>query len=401
MASTAVAVGLLLVLYGGIVERMAELPSSSDFAKFYLSARFLRQGRDIYAPADDGVVESLGGEAPSEAFVLHPNLNPPFFSALLAPLSGLDYAVAYRVWSWLSLAAGVTAALLMERQTRAGPTSLARPLGAVALLLLYFPTLAAVIFGQVSLFLLLALVLAWRWLRDGREAGAGAALGLAAGVKLFVLLPLFFFLVRRRRRALAAAAVTGAGTLLIGLAAAGPDAYRSYLAAAAGVTWYAASWNASLLGFLSRILGGSENVPLWNVPWLAHGLTYALALAAVAGLIWLTWPRRGESAAVEELGYGLALALMLLLSHLGWMYYFPALAPALLAAWRWARTRAVRVLCLAAVALSGVPRFLVPSEEVNDPWMWFTWCGAYFYGLVLLSGVLLWLLAREREGARC
>lgn len=392
----AIVVGLLLVLYGGTIERMAELPSSSDFAKFYLSARLLREGENLYTPADKSIVEALGGEVPEEEFVLHPNLNPPFLSALLAPLTLLSYRQAYRVWAWLSLAAGIAAVLLVERMARVGPASLSHPLGAMALMLAYFPTYAAVVFGQLSLFLLLVFVLAWRWVREEHDVAAGVILGVAAGTKLFVALPLLYFLVRRRRRLVAGAAAAGVATLLIGLVAAGPEAYRSYLESTGNVTWYAASWNASLLGFFTRVLGGSENVPLVDAPRLAFGLTLVLSAAAVIVTVRLARPRRGEHPGVEDLGFGLSLVLMLLLSPLGWMYYFPALLPALVVAWGRARTQAMRMLCVAAVLLSGVPQLLVPSEELNDPRMWFTWHGVYFYGLVLMTGVLTWLLVRAR-----
>ncbi len=297
--------------------------------------------------------------------MLHPNLNPPFFSALLAPLTLFSYG--RRLAVVLGSAGGRD-----RRGTAGGIHDADRPNACPAHPRLprrvagLFPTWASVVYGQVSLYLLLALVLVWRWTRNGHDGAAGLVLGVAAGVKLFVALPVLYFLLRRRWRLTACAAVAGVATLVIGLIAAGPDAYRSYFASAGSVTWYAASWNASLMGFFTRFLGGSENVPLVEAPWLAHGLAYGLSLAMVAGLAWLAWPRPGQSAAVGELGYGLALALMLLISPLGWMYYFPAQLPALLIAWRWAGSRRARVLCVAAVLLASAPSSLVPSEELNE-----------------------------------
>jgi len=70
--------------------------------------------------------------------------------------------------------------------------------------------------------------------------------------------------------------------------------HLTYLRVIDQVTWYAASWNASLRGFLSRIFGGSENQPLFNLPGVASGLNLLLSAGLLAALAWTAWRAKGS-----------------------------------------------------------------------------------------------------------
>jgi hypothetical protein len=206
--------------------------------------------------------------------------------------------------------------------------------------------------------------------------------------------------VQRRWRLVFWCAATVLVAAACGVLAFGPSSYLDYLEGLGSVTWYASNWNASLLGFLTRLLGGSENIPLLNVPWLAHPLYYALSFAGILMMVWLSWPRTGEAAAeIQSLGFGLSLALMLLLSPLGWMYYFPVLFIALISAWGAAGTFGMadykRAIVLAWL-LSTVPTPLVASKMLNEPLICLTWAAVYFYALLAFSAILGSMLYRLR-----
>ena len=84
----------------------------------------------------------------------------------------------------------------------------------------YFPTFANSSYGQLTLFLLLDVTLAWLALRNGKNQAAGCWLGAAASIKPFFGLFLIALLISRNWRAASAfIAVCGLGFLLGGLLA--------------------------------------------------------------------------------------------------------------------------------------------------------------------------------------
>lgn len=399
----AIAVGVLGALYLASISFFSRQPQSSDFAKFYSSARFFLEGRPIYSPVRVEAFGPLPDGSEATRKTLHPNLNPPFETLLLAPLGLLPYDRAFWVWSVLSLLSGIGTVILLEHATRSVEGSANRVLGHLILLLCYFPTWANILYGQFSLLLLLLVVIAWVASRSGRDGIAGVALGLALSTKLFAGLFLLFFLIRRRWRLLCWLAVTFLICWLVALLVLGADSYRQYVSVLGTVTWYAASWNASFMGFFTRIFGGSENTPAINMPRLAYALAYGSSLLLTLTLCWLAWPRRDESSPERfDLAYSLTVVTMLISSPLGWMYHFPLLLIPWLVAWR-ASGNSPRPRCRAVIIsawlLSTFPSWLVPSPELNQPICWFTSAAVYFYALLLLGGILIVLLYSVHRSA--
>ena len=329
---------------------------------------------------------------------LHPNLNPPFQTVVMVPLGLLPYGTAFWVWSLLSLAAGLAGATVVARIHHPIRMRAKDMAAAWLLLLLYFPTFATIIYGQFSLVLLLLLAIVWYAARRGTIVSPGFALGLALSLKLFVGLLLILFLVRRRWRALGWTVGTAVACALIALVVAGPGAYRSYFEVMGSVTWYGASWNASFMGFFTRIFGGSENVPWINAPGLAHALAYGCSALVALGLAWLARRPHDDQRdpAAFDLAFAFGLVAMLLASPLGWMYYFPVLLITATVGWEAARRSGRRSLLLLiplAWILSTTPHALIPvsTGEMDNPFNWFTWAGVYFYALLIFAGALLWL----------
>jgi hypothetical protein len=265
------------------------------------------------------------------------------------------------------------------------------------LLLIYFPAFATITLGQVSFLILLLLAISWMAARRGNDAFAGVMLGLAVSLKLYVGLFLLVFLLLRRWKLLGWALGTAAAGALLALAVFGLGAYRQYLAALGSVTWYAASWNASYLGFFTRLFGGSENVPLAQAPWLAYAVGYGLALVSIGLLAWQAWRTPpGAPTRRFDLLFSLGLVVMLLASPLGWMYYFPYLILPFLAAWLAAkdgRRQWLMGLVVLGWVLSTIPHQIVPSAEIQPAHM-FLWAGVYFYALLIFQAVLLKLLIK-------
>lgn len=402
-------------------------PGSNDFGSLYLSAWRVAHGETPYWPYDQALPEqhpchwrhavqielvSLPpGTTPTALTMLcrPPNLNPPVLSVLMVPLTWLTPAGAFLGWSCLSvLSVAWAVAVLLRASPATRRWHAARRLVWVAAgtlgTLAWFPAVASFTFGQVTLPLCGPLVWAWASLRRGRAVRAGACLGLLMGIKLFMGLFLFSLLCARQWRAAGAAALAACATLALGAVAGGWPAHEAYLDGLARVNWLAANWNGSIQGFVSRFLGGSQNVPWVEAPAWARGVSLALCGGL---LVWLGRQlaalQRGVS--VQPAGqrrltdavFMLTVPVMLLLSPLGWLYYFPFLA--LPAALVWLRAgaqpRTPRLVLLCVVSLCAIPRDYLMPNFVNDPWTWVLDWGFYTYALLAMLGCAATVLRRR------
>jgi hypothetical protein len=400
-----------ILFYYQTIVTFSALPKSGDFVKFYMSIKYFWEGKDIYRPIPNNMPETLVDEIvnkftddriktskPSRE-PLHPNLNPPFQTLLFAPLGLMNYKKAFLFYSFLSIVSGLVAIIMITNEIATIKHEITALISLMIIILFYFPTWANIVYGQFSLILLLLITSAWIAARKGRNAVCGICLGLAMSLKLFVGLFLLFFLVRRRWRLLFWFIITFLLLSLLPLLIMGVEAYRNYFAVLSEITWYAASWNASFLGFFTRIFGGSENVPLFNLPKLAVALTRICSLIFALWLVRLAWPRPQESSQDHfDLGFSLTTTGMLLISPLGWMYYFTVLIIPAAVAWRLSMRLDSRIryqaIIILAWLLSTIPHSLIPPAEVNTPQLWFTWAGVYFYSLLLFSFLLI-ILARQ------
>lgn len=187
------------------------------------------------------------------------------------------------------------------------------------------PVRTTLAYGQVNI--LLALLITWDLSRPDGARLKGAALGLAAGIKLTPAIFVIYLLLTRRYRAAAVAAGTFAAT--IGAA---------FAIVPASAAWYwtgaffdagrvstgphqALTINQSLLGMLARVRHTTNVPPAWLAVVVLVGLA-GLALAARAG-------RTGNEAA----GFSLSAITGLLISPVSWSHHWViAIAALLLAA---------------------------------------------------------------------
>jgi len=88
------------------------------------------------------------------------------------------------------------------------------------------------------------------------------------------------------------------------------------------ISWYASSWNVSFLGFFSRLFSFSEkNHAFFTVPHLTAVLTLLLSAGLVFYLARLWYTQKTTKEAFDA-GFSLVIIAMILLSPLGWTYYF-------------------------------------------------------------------------------
>jgi alpha-1,2-mannosyltransferase len=150
-----------------------------------------------------------------------PLVSPPPIAVLFRPFALLPGLSGAYVWWALQLAAlGASLVLLARRK----PYHLA-----VAMLVLLFPTVYEIGVGNVNSFLLLGLILTWRWVATGREEPAGAVSAVLAAIKLTPAAMIWWLLMTGHRRAVLVAIVTGIAVLAVSILGAGLGTHLEYL----------------------------------------------------------------------------------------------------------------------------------------------------------------------------
>ncbi len=327
---------------------------SNDFVVFLSSARWLRQGADLYQHPP----------LPGPGY----NLNTPALTLLLLPFSFLSDGVAFRLWTVVAVAAYLVSAVWIARTVAAGRTATI-----ASMMFISQPVIAALLLGQVAGLLTLVMTAAWIADREDRPLLAGGLLGAAIAAKPFLGVFVPYLLWRRSPRAIGGAAVGAAGVLTAGWIAAGVTGYRSWLAALARISWTGHTLNASVLGLLTRTLDATPAVlhvtPVVVRPDLVQPLWWASVLVVVAAA--------GRALARTrdiDRAWALLVAGGLLISPLGWMYYLTLLTgPAVAVIGRrpaWARAALVAAYaCLLvpspAFSTAGAVRTLAIGSTFN------------------------------------
>jgi hypothetical protein len=277
-------------------------------------------------------------------------------------------------------------------------------------LLAFAGTGAMVGTAEVAFLLTLPLTLGWAAARRGAWTRAGLYLGLAMGLKLFLLIFVPYLVLRRRFGAAVASCATAAAWFLGGVLIVGPSSYWSWLSQLASVTWAWRGPNASVLGILTRSL--AEN-PYYTPVAVAPEAILALWLPSVAiiGVCSLAIATADRTAAAVDRAFALLLSAALLISPLGWIYYlWLAVGPMAVLALRWSREKTRDGYDPGAGAARWRRRFLmlaVPglvwphfATFLFQPHAWATplLASAYFWGIAALCGALAldWLAAHSR-----
>jgi alpha-1,2-mannosyltransferase len=322
-----------------------------DLRIYWEAMRWWASGHDLYAYArPDKVQGSLG-------FTY-----PPFAALLLRPLGLLPFGVAVVAFTAVSVAALTLATywLLAPVADRHGwPRWYAL---AVALPLVSWlePIRETITFGQINAVLallvvgdlLIAVPRKWRL--------AGAAIGLAAAIKLTPAIFIVYLLLTRRWRAALTASATAVAATLVAAAVDWGDSWKF---------WTSTVWdtsrvgpnlgriqNQSLLGTLARLAGPDHRPPqaLW-------------ALLAVAVVWYGLWrARRAALAGDETTGLTLAGFTGGLVSPVTWSHHLFWFVPALVVLVDVAATRSGgrrRAAVLAAVVYASVAGSVISWYE--------------------------------------
>ena len=230
-----VALGLNVSFGMGTLTRISadSMNVHPDFYTFWRSAEALWEGRNIY---------DTGGGLP--------NLNPPLWTVLIAPLGLLEPLSAYRVFILITLVmvVGYLAWVADELRLRGGWAVVG-----TAMLLLSSPLLLTLALGQLYAVLALGLAVAWISGRRVESLISGSALGLVVALKPSLAPVLLWPLARRRWRTFVAALVSGAAVTAVGVLLVGPAATFSWLRRLFDLSLQPHPDNASLLMTVARL----------------------------------------------------------------------------------------------------------------------------------------------------
>jgi alpha-1,2-mannosyltransferase len=253
---------------------------------------------------------------------------PPFAAVVMTPLAVLPTWLAAGLWTGASVAALAAVIVVVRRALgRLSPGWLVAFLTGGALAL--EPVWQNLTFGQVNLFLMLAVLLD---LMRPERRWSGILVGIAAGVKLTPLVFVVLLLLIGRRPAAGRATLAFAGTVVLGFVAMPGSAaayWSSQLLDPSRVGPPALAHNQSVYGALTRLHDGAPPTALWLA---VAGLLSSAVLVFGAG-----WWRRGD----RVLGTCLGALAMLIASPVSWSHHWVWAVPIALAVWERQRLVAV------------------------------------------------------------
>ena len=374
-AAKAVALAFVfLFLYAAILPAIWNEPTKHDFGQFYMGGQIARAGAwdslypvpkvdTVYNPGwwygstskprYEALARRSGAGATFRFIQLPPN------ALLYAPLAGLSFANAYRLWHFLmATLIGLTAwqaGRVYERlvgRPSAGAAGLYLVVGLCPLT--YYAARTANTGPLLSACVGLTVLALLR--PPTPLAAPAAALGIVVGFYTKLINAALFPLLLAMRRWTAAAWTAGL-TVAIAFATlpvTGVGVWREWLTVLFPPLQKTSNGdpNQSLYGFVTR---ATHTFPL--TPGLGLAMHALQAVTLIAALAWLVRPRafwdRPERVAA---GATLLLLWLLIFSPASWAFYYILTAPLWgWAAWEARRSRAAMAWSLAALVLVAVP----------------------------------------------
>jgi hypothetical protein len=385
------ALAVLVVLVGAVFfgihnRKYLHEIASSDFAINRAGAQQLLDRDSLYdreaerarlfAEADDVGPAERAAMATAFTDTYSSFIGSPPVALVHVPWAHVEYGTALATFRGVEALAMVAAVAITGFAVRREDRAFAWLVG-VAALLLFFPVVSSLGLGQIDGLVMLALAVAlWASTRE-RWRTVGAALAVAALLKVSPILLLVFMVLRVRRGR--------TGMLVGGAAAAGGLLAVSALVGRAGdlATWVRdvvpslssgnrTVENQSLPAFLHRLLAGGDDIVRTTTS--LGGLRYVGIVGGAVGVLALWWWRRDRP--YDPLELGAVVLIALLAAPVSWAHYLSwAILPLMLLAGperlvgSRARVATLAGLLVLATALMALPvRFPSPEEVAAHPW---------------------------------
>jgi len=320
-----------------IVSLGVEHVHRKDFLQEYLLGRALLDGTNPYLPLPELAAKYLG-PLPDPVFP-HPTPHPPPVALLSVVLTPFEYPVAAGVWLCLEILC-ILICLIYFLCYNVPKLS---PLAINFLILVFLGTDAVfyeLVMGQLQSFILLLMMLAWIFLRKGKDLAGGAAVGAALALKMIGWPLVLLLMVQRKWRVVLAAAAVFLG--LNGFAAFAIGFERTayyYLHVAPYVSslYRSDPFNISLWSLGWRVFRGTESMvqvslvapPLtrWDfgAVLLSVGIPASFVLLTTVGAMRMRNP---------DAKFGLVCCVSALVNPIAWTHYGLLAVPAVIWLWR-------------------------------------------------------------------
>jgi len=277
IAATLLWIGAAVVTFAGPGDRsIAGLLKGTDFIHFYTLGH-LADADQVDTMYDMRALhEAQVALVPASNPEIYPPVYPPQAALLFTPFSGWSYRPAMLVWSAVTMA---LYGVLVWSVWRRDADRLSNRRLIVAAAVAFPPFWTLVLFGQITIFIMIAFWLGWLALERGRAFLAGAAFGLLALKPQFGIPLAAIVLACGEWRMLAGAVVSVAAQAVIIWSALGAAVFTAFAASMRITLTYvdlleSKPFNSHSLRAVTRLLPNAIGAPLW------------LALSAV--VLWFT-----------------------------------------------------------------------------------------------------------------
>ncbi|KTD39153.1 hypothetical protein Lnau_0222 [Legionella nautarum] len=377
-------ISILLIAYYLIFYSILNHPNQLDFTSLYAALLSLKKHENPY-----GILSSYFLPVTKE---LTANLNPPALLWIFSPLAKISYHASLLIWITLSFTLGLIGAGLAFYYAFSSAFLKKYWLILLLLYLSFFPTMVNTLLVQLGSFLLFFIMVGYHFFLTNRNFLAGFFWGFIVAVKFFPALIFFYALKQRRWSVFFIMLASFLIFSLIPFLIYGADIYLSYFTVMKRVFWYGDNWNASICGYIFRLFDYHNKLYLE----LAYLVIFFLFLGG-----YLYNLQSNQTTKVNHQPFCLTLAMMLLISPFGWLYYFPILVFPLTLGWAIAFkesevTTKTLLLWFLCFFLINLPQGYVRPIAMQNVAVSFIFSSFYFYGLLLLN--YLFVLKKNLPG---
>jgi len=344
--------------------------SPLDFGSFYAAGEFASQGENPYSTNSPLIfrVEFPG----INHFGLAPNLNPPISIIIFEQIIFSSLQNAVITWRIVSIILYIALAIVIQRSdlsNQKSPTGIQRLMWILALAGFWH----CIQLGQIYIPMLAIVILAWTWLKQGRDILGGIAIGFLIAIKPNFIVWALILLAARNWKSFLAAGITSLGISVIPLFLYGPEIYIQWIEASA-------QFAPNLL-----IFPGNNSFQGLTARFGFPEIGAVLGVSLLIGILLFVFIKKIPQTAI----HGIGIISSLLLSPIAWTGYTLLTIPIFLEKEKWNVPYWVSALIL--VTPFAIILNLFQTSFLNFVfWGWF-----YGWALVILLGTQVWELRNK------
>ncbi|MBA2711675.1 MAG: DUF2029 domain-containing protein [Tatlockia sp.] len=371
-------IGLLIIVYLTLLYLVYSYNRFTDFTPFYVSIKELMYGLNPYPIAKQ----------------ISANLNPPFFLCFFYPLGLLSYRTGMIISSLVSIGLGFTGARYAFFYAFSAEFRKKYNWVLYLLYFSFFPVLMDTSIVQLGALLFFCTMIGYHFYCQKKDNLAGIFWGLIIAIKLFPALLFFLVLKQGRDRVFLVMLTTFLLACLIPLLFYGPTIYDQYFSMISVIYWYGDSWNASIFGYIFRLIMdlGQPGKSLLGIKSLYLLLFFIL----LACYLFALGPKEipGNSKQINHQPFCLTLTMMVLMSPFGWLYYFsllifPLILTGTIVFQEKSKTLLPLMIWVGCFFLLDFPQAYMIGKQIPNFNQKIGLFSFYFYGLVLLNLIVI------------